>query len=90
MLEKLNEPIDILVKFTTSAGSAQGQKKVVPTFFKWRGKTYKIEKINLIHKERDGNDKKYYFSVSDNANFFRLAFSTRDLSWRIEELFFEG
>ena len=82
MLEKLNEPIDILVKFN--------QNKVVPTFFKWRGKTYKIEKINLIHRERDGNDKKYYFSVSDNANYFRLAFSTRDLSWRIEELFFEG
>jgi len=82
MFEKLNEPIDVLVKFN--------RDKVIPTFFKWRSKTYKIEKINLIHKERDGDDKIYYFSVSDNANFFRLAFFTRDLTWRIQELFYEG
>ncbi len=82
MLEKLDEPIDIIVSFKS--------QKVMPAFFKWREKTYKIEKINLVHKERDGNDKIYYFSVSDNANFFRLAFFTRDLSWRIEELFYEG
>lgn len=82
MLEKINEPIDVLVNFNKT--------KVMPTFFKWRGKTYRIEKLNLVHKENDGNDKIYYFSVSDRTNFFRLAFSTRDLSWKIEELFFEG
>jgi hypothetical protein len=82
MLEKLNEPIEALVRF--------GAKEVFPTFFKWRGKTYKIEKLNLVHKERDGNDKIYYFSVSDDANFFRLAFFTRDLSWQIQELYYEG
>ncbi len=81
MHEKINESIDVLVKFN--------QKKVVPSFFKWRQKTYKIEKINMVHKERDGNDKIYYFSVSDKVNFFRLAFFTRDLSWKIQELFYE-
>jgi hypothetical protein len=82
MLEKLDEPVDVVVKF---AGTS-----VMPAFFKWRGKTYKVEKLNLVHRERDGNDKIYYFSVSDNANFFRLAFFTRDLSWRLQELFYEG
>jgi len=82
MLEKINEPVEVLVKFIS--------QKVEPAFFKWRGKTYRIEKINMIHKERDGNDKIYYFSVSDKVNYFRLAFFTRDLSWRIEELFYEG
>jgi len=81
MLEKINEPINVLVKFGPG---------VEPVFFKWRGKIYKIDKINMIHKERRGNDKIYYFSVSNNVNFFRLAFFTRDLSWRIEELFYEG
>jgi hypothetical protein len=81
MLEKLNEQINVLAKF-------EGVK-VLPVYFKWRGKTYKVEKLNLVHKERDGNDKIYYFSVSDNANFFRLAFFTRDLSWKIQELFYE-
>lgn len=81
MLEKINEPIEALVKFS-------GQK-IFPAYIKWRGKTYAIEKLNLVHKERAGDDKVYYFSVSDNANSFRLAFSTRDLSWRIEELYCE-
>jgi len=82
MFEKINEPIELLVRFK--------KDKVLPTYFKWRNKTYWIEKINLVHKERQGNDKVYYFSVSDNANFFRLAFFTRDLSWRLEELYWEG
>jgi hypothetical protein len=82
MLEKVDEPIEVLVNFS--------QGKVMPTFFKWRGKTYGVEKLNLVHKERSGNDKIYYFSVSDKVNYFRLAFFTRDLSWRIQELFFDG
>ena len=82
MLEKLNDPIQVLAQFNG--------KKIMPEFFKWRDKTYKIEKLNMVHKERDGNDKIYYFSVTDNANFFRLAFFTRDLSWKIEELWYEG
>ena len=86
MLEKINpseggEKINVLVKFEGT--------KVLPVFFKWQNKTYEVEKLNLVHKERDGNDKIYYFSVSDNANFFRLAFFTRDLSWKIQELFYE-
>lgn len=82
MYEKINEPIELLVRFK--------KDKVLPTYFKWRNKTYWIEKINLIHKERKGSDKVYYFSVSDSVNFFRLAFFTRDLSWRLEELYWEG
>ena len=82
MLEKLNDPVQVQVQFKGQA--------VAPQFFKWRNKTYRIEKINMVHKERDGNDKIYYFSVSDSANFFRLAFFTRDLSWRIQELYYEG
>lgn len=82
MLEKVDEPIEVSVNFN--------QHKVMPTFFKWRSKVYRVEKLNLVHKERDGNDKIYYFSVSDKVNYFRLAFFTRDLSWRIQELFFDG
>lgn len=82
MLEKINEPVEVLVKFN--------RNQVVPTFFKWRNKTYRVDKISLIHKERQGGDKIYYFSVSDAVNFFRLAFFTRDLSWRLEELYYEG
>jgi len=79
MTEKINEPIDVLVKFNKTA--------IFPSFFKWRNKTYKVEKVNLVHHLRDGENKIYYFSVSNNINFFRLAFSTKDLSWKMEELY---
>ena len=82
MLEQINEPISILVNF--------GNNKVMPLFFKWREKRYKIEKLNLVHKKRDGEYTTYYFNVSDKANYFKLSFTTKDLSWRIEELYCEG
>jgi hypothetical protein len=81
MHEKINESVEVLVEFD--------KQRVMPTFFKWRSKTYKIEKLNLVHKEKLGGDKIYYFSVSDSLNFFRLAFFTRDLSWKLEEVYCE-
>lgn len=82
MLEKVDDSIEVMVNFSNH--------KVRPVFFKWKDKTYQVEKLNLVHQEKDGNDKIYYFSVSDKVNYFRLAFFTCDLSWRIQELFFEG
>ena len=82
MHEQINEPISILVHF--------GSNKVFPVFFEWRHKRYKIEKLNLVHKKRDGDGTVYYFNVTDKTNYFKLAFSTKDLGWRIEELYYEG
>lgn len=82
MYERINEPIEVLVRFNGN--------KIIPEIFKWRKKIYKIEKVNMVHDEKDGNNKIYYFSVSDRINFFRLAFFTKNLHWRIEELYFEG
>lgn len=82
MIEVINEPISILVNF--------GNNKVLPLFFQWRNKKYKVEKLNLVHKKRDGADTIYYFNVTDKTNYFKLSFSTKNLGWRIEELYFEG
>ena len=79
MHEQIDEKIEVIVKFKES--------EIFPHFFRWSGRVYKVERVNMVHKERDGNDTIYYFSVSDKANFFRLAFFTRDLSWRIQEVF---
>jgi hypothetical protein len=80
MLEKIDESIEVIARF-----NAQGLR---PAVFRWNKKEYHIKKINLIHKKREGGDMIYYFSVSDEANFFRLAFFTRDLSWRLEEIWY--
>lgn len=82
MLEKINEQIAVQVEFNG--------RKVAPLVFCWRGKTYRVEKINLVHRVKAGDGQIYYFSVSDQANFFRLSFATSDLSWRIEEVYYDG
>lgn len=82
MLEQINEPINIVVSFQNG--------KVLPIYFKWRSHTYKIEKLNLVHKIRDGKDTIYYFNVTDKTNYFKLSFSTKDLGWKIEELYYDG
>ena len=82
MHEKIDEPVEVLVKFETN--------KIMPCYLKWRKKTYKLEKLNLVYEEKQGENKFYYFSVSDNVNCFNLVFSTKDLSWRIKELYYEG
>lgn len=82
MIEMIHEPIDILVSFQRG--------RVIPILFMWRGKKYAIQKLNLIHKKKNGNDTIYYFSVTDAANAFKLSFSVPSLHWRIEEWYSDG
>lgn len=79
MHEQINENIEVFVRFRSG--------QVLPEAFRYGGRVYRVEKLNMVHKERSGSDMIYYFSVSDKANFFRLAFFTRDLSWRLQEIF---
>ena len=57
-----------------------------PMLFKWGGRFYSIKKVNLVHAERVGQKRVYYFSVSDQDNTYRLGFCTESLSWWLEEV----
>ncbi len=78
MYSKPAQPIDVLVAFRKG--------HIEPMTFKWDGHYYQVKKVNLVHNERRGREKVVIFSVSDEANAYRLAFSTDNLSWRLEEL----
>jgi hypothetical protein len=80
MLEKIDEPVSVTVSF---AG-----RQVRPLAFRWHGRLYQDLSVNLVHQERDGSDRVFYFNLSDANNYFRLAFFTRDLTWRILELYY--
>lgn len=75
----VNEPIKVLVKFIGN--------KILPIAFDWQNRRYKIDQVNLIHVAKKGNNKLYFFSVSDKANFYRLCFNTGDLSWELNEVY---
>lgn len=75
--ETVAEPVEVLVAFHTD--------RPEPMAFKWANRYYQVHKVNLIHMERIGQEKVYYFSVSDEANIYRLSFRTGSLAWRLEE-----
>jgi len=81
MLEQINQTIDVLVAFT--------QEKVLPLSFRWQNKKYSVSKVNLVHSERIGRDKWYYFSVSSGEDYFKLGFNTENNNWVLAEACYE-
>ncbi|MEK9181247.1 MAG: hypothetical protein AAB871_03365, partial [Patescibacteria group bacterium] len=51
-------------------------KGLQPTAFEYGGRDYAIKKVNLMHSINDGAVRIYFFSVSDEVNFWKLGFNT--------------
>lgn len=58
---------------------------LMPRSFKYGGRKYEIKKINLMHSITDGAVRIYFYSVSDDTNFWKLGFNTETLSWWVED-----
>lgn len=71
-------PVDVVVVFK--------KQKPEPLIMRWNKRYIRIQKVHLIHSERVGREKLYYFSVSDHVNAYRLSFSTESLQWYLDEL----
>lgn len=78
MYEQIAEPIEVLVAFR--------RDKMEPVVFKWANRHYHITRVHLVHTEREGRERRIFFSVSDGANAYRLSFSTEALNWRLEDM----
>lgn len=81
MHELLNDPVEVQVDF-------QG-RRVRPTHVRWGGRTYAMQRVNMVHTTREGTKCIYYFSVSDTANFMKLRLDTETLEWRLVEIYSE-
>lgn len=73
----MSDPIDVVVAFD------QGRAR--PARFRWDGRVYDVKRVNLIHAFHSGRVKVFSFSVSDDANFWKLEFNTDTLAWRLVE-----
>ena len=82
MFIDVDEAVEVIVVFK--------KQKVLPSFLKWNGRTYKIEKVNLIHQTYEGSTLIHCFSVSDKLHSFKLMFNTKKLSWRLSQVYTEG
>lgn len=81
MHEVLNDPVDVVVAFSDN--------RVRPKKIRWDGREYKIKQVNLIHTASEGAKRLFFFSVSDDTNFFKLRLDTETLDWRLVELYTE-
>lgn len=81
MHELLNDPVEVVVDFRA--------RRVKPTSVRWGGRTYAMQRVNLVHTAREGTKRMYYFSVSDNSNFMKLKLDTETLEWRLVEIYSE-
>ncbi len=79
MYDQINEPIEVVASFK--------QNEIIPKFFVWRRKMYKVEKVHLVHTSRTGKELLYHFSITDKANYFQLIFNPFTLTWILASLY---
>lgn len=62
-----------------------GKSGVFPRILKWGKHSYKIMNVDLLHSIKEGAVRIYFFSVSDEANSWKLGFNTETLQWWVED-----
>ncbi len=75
MYEDINERVEAAVLFKNG--------QAIPHSFLWRGRKYKVDSINLEHREKRGNDTLLCFSVVSGATTYELLFDNHNLTWTL-------
>jgi len=78
--EKVNDQIYVTIEF-----SKQGPK---PQKFIWKNKEYDIKNINFVHQSKEGDTLLTHFSVSGKTDSYKITFNSKDLSWKLNEIYF--
>ncbi|MEW6419356.1 MAG: hypothetical protein AB1480_14790 [Nitrospirota bacterium] len=60
--------------------------KIRPVRFKWNGRLFEVKEITYSWQTKEGQKKKYHFSVTDGKTLYELSFDTNSLLWRMEKL----
>ncbi|MDP3993062.1 MAG: hypothetical protein Q8Q05_02530 [bacterium] len=60
--------------------------KLTIHFFSWRGRTYKVDSMNLFHIEKDAQHQIYNFAVSAVGNTYQLTFDPTTLEWQLKDV----
>lgn len=61
-------------------------KKSGPFALRWRGRKYKIIKVGTHHTVRRGRTLLHIYSVTDGSMYFKLAYDTDNLDWKLLEV----
>lgn len=82
MYETIDEPIKVLATFDKGV--------ITPHKFKWRSRTVPIDKVNLVHRVKDGSILCYLFSVSNATSAYKLKFNAATMQWKLDQVYQDG
>jgi hypothetical protein len=83
MIEKIQEPIEVLTKFL--------EGKIQPLRFRWRGRTFTVSETTGNWVKRVGEHRVHYFSVGvGTKDYYEICYEARTLRWSLENIYLEG
>ena len=83
MIEKVQEPVEVLGKF--AEGSIQ------PLRFRWRGRVFTVAEITGTWIKRVGDHREHFFSVGvGSRDDYELCFQARTSKWSLEYIYTDG
>lgn len=82
MYQTIHEPIAVVGVFD--------QAKFLPKKFRWGQRVVSVEQVTLLSKERDGLVPIHHYSVVSAGTLYRLSFHPQDITWFLEEVWYEG
>lgn len=85
MSESIQESVAVLASFSLGP---RNSVKVIPQAMKWRGRTYKLDKMGLYHPEKRGNRLFHIFSFSADETAFRVELNPETLQWTLMEVYY--
>lgn len=58
-------------------------RSVSPVAFHWGLKKYRVDRVNLAYRRRDGGRLYYHFAVTSGTGTFDLCFDPELMEWRL-------
>lgn len=58
-------------------------RKVLPIWFRWRDRYYRVAEVNFTWSSNQGAAKLHHYAVTDGVNTYELYFNSRTLEWTL-------
>jgi len=78
----LNEPVEVRADFRGGAAH--------PRLFRRKNEVYKVNRINAVWKDTEGQFRIYFYSVESGGSIYQLRWRTQDNLWFIDHVIVEG
>lgn len=79
MVEKVQEPIEVLSRFV--------EGKIQPVRFRWRGRVFTVSRVSSAWMRREGEQHEHYFSVgAGTRESYELCYRPQTSQWTLENI----